>query len=290
MCLPAHAVDSLSLSLTLSRARSSDLKTLSIGTGFTFTRSDAEYATTTTTFPFELRSLRVANNHWESVPVWVLERLVAPNSLETLDLSDCYSVDSILRLLDDDGESPGRASMFKSVRELYLPRFESFRQVLFSTRLLDRISTTSSHGSDSSESEDEDEDGGRLEYVELPTLGFDPASQSHLAPLLASIRRSRRDLVEIGFQNEPGPSLLDSILIVLQAIYGGAPETVEARSSGARLRRVRMVKIVPRGRAGGTAEVSRLIERDGELVVDLIGQFGCEVEYGPYRRPRRRRE
>ena len=39
-----------------------------------------------------------------------------------------------------------------------------------------------------------------------------------------------------------------------------------------------MVKII-----GGTAEVSKTLERDGELVVDLIGQFDCEVEYGKYR-------
>jgi hypothetical protein len=244
------------------------LKNLEIAAGFIFDNNDDDgddETSTRMTFQFELSSLTVANNHWESLPTRFLTALFSQTcqtSLETLNLSTLYSVDSFSPLLDNP------TNLFSSITELYLPPFETFDQILFSSLLLDQ-STSSSP----------------LLYLELPNLSS-PRENLMLLPFLESLSRNSSRFVEIGLKNPPGQALLDSLLIIFQCVFKGPPGTIQAlgeqvdRGGGVtKMERIRMVKIL-----GGTAQVSRTMERQGELVVDLIGQFGCEVEYGEYKR------
>ncbi|GAA5969672.1 hypothetical protein JCM3765_006107 [Sporobolomyces pararoseus] len=235
-----------------------NLKYLKIGTGFDFENQLLKVdSARSNAFKFKLKSLAVTNNHWESLPTSFLQSLFAAscrNSLETLDLSNLYAVETLSSLLDSS------LDLFDSISELYLPPFETFDQILFSTLLLDQVTSTAP-----------------LNYLELPSLS-DPRSNVLLLPFLQSVSRNASRMIQIGFKNYPSQALLDSILIFLQSLYGGPPGSTEAEGSECNLERIRMVKILR-----GTAEVSKTMERDGELVVDLIGQFGCEVEYGQYK-------
>lgn len=215
-------------------------------------------------FQFHLDSLTFVNNHWQSLSNPLIEQLCKQTcqaqgnftGLKILDVSGLYSVQSFFPLLDDTPQ------VFPSVQELYLPPFETLDQVLFSTLLLEQVTSESP-----------------LHYLELPNL---PDSRTNLffIPFLETMSTKVSSMLEIGFNNHPGQALLDALLIVFQVLYGGPPGSPKAEASGCKLERVRMLKL------NGTAEVSRTMEREGELVVDLIGQFGCEVEYGAYRETR----
>ncbi|GAA5901815.1 uncharacterized protein JCM6883_000405 [Sporobolomyces salmoneus] len=241
-----------------------NLKKLRMGTGVIFdsprqfeddfNQPNTDLQPTWDCFLFNLESLTLENNHWESLSDEFLSCLFfssCANSLEVLDLSSLYSIGSLSGLLKYPPHN------FASIKEVSLPPAETFSQILFSCLLVDLTRS--------------------LTYLELPNLS-DPASSILLLPFFRSIERNSHKILEIGFKNFPSQALIDSILIVLQGLFGGPPGSTEAESSKAGLKRLRMLKI------RNTAEVSRLIERDGELVVDLIGQFGCEVAYGKYER------
>ncbi|GAA5879271.1 hypothetical protein JCM16303_003145 [Sporobolomyces ruberrimus] len=252
-----------------------NLKTLTLGTGFAFEKSIArdetsdseDDLTTLQPYPikcqFHLTSLTVTNNHWESLPTSFLSSLLSQtcqSTLRTLNLSSLYSVETFSPLLDSD--SP----LFSTVSILYLPPFETLAQILFSTLLLDQTS--------------------QLNYLELPSLS-NPRSNFLLLPLIQTLSKDVTKYEEIGFQNNPDQTLLDSILIVLQTFYQGPPGSFEAESAGCRLEKVRMCRVARAGQGGegtigGTAKVAEMLGREGELVVDLIGQFGLDVEYGAY--------
>ncbi|GAA6009866.1 hypothetical protein JCM11491_000845 [Sporobolomyces phaffii] len=202
-------------------------------------------------------SLTVTNNHWQSLPTSFLSSLVSQtcrDCLRTLDLSTLYSVESMSPLLDSS------LDLFASVENLYLPPFETLSQIIFSALLLDDATAT----------------GRALRYVEFPAWS-DPRENVLLLPFLEAVARNRDALVEVGFKHAPSPALLDSVLVVLQSLYGGPPGSGAAEASGCRVDTFRMVKL------RGTAHVSETMEREGELIVDLIGQFGCDIEYGEYR-------
>jgi len=233
-----------------------DLKRLSIGSALTSHEGSS--------YKFRLDSLTLVNNHWQSLSNPIIEQLCKETcqaqgtftGLKILDLSNLYSIQSFMPLLH---EVPG---LFPSIEELYLPPFETLDQVLASTLLFEQNTADSP-----------------LRYLELPNLS-DPRANLFMMPFLHTLSTNVKSALEIGFKNSPGQTLLDTILIVFRCLYGGPPGSSQADASGCSLRRVRMLKL------RGTAEVSQTMEREGELVVDLIGQFGCEVEYGEFQRHR----
>ncbi|GAA6064155.1 hypothetical protein JCM10212_004736 [Sporobolomyces blumeae] len=185
---------------------------------------------------------------------------------------------------EGEGTESGLVKGFgRDLRVVKLPPFETLVQIAFATALLNRIPVvprlrrpTSSSSSSSSLARSTKEEQNVIDYLEVPSFSS-PHSNLLLVPFLSSLAAHRTTLVEVGFRASPySPTLLDSVLLVLQSLFDGPPESREHRESRARLTKVRLVKFK------STAEVSQILGRHGELVVDLVGQFGCDVEYGEY--------